>query len=76
MTAQERLDIITQALGEGKVVTFTTHLKQIVIDQKVVKRFEKAGIPLFRVIGKSLYIARGGNWDCLDYTPHQIWTHK
>lgn len=72
MTATEKLEMIQKALTEGKTVIFANYLRAWKITPKTVANFAKAGVDLFKVKGKSLYMARGKNYDCMDYCAIRI----
>lgn len=67
MDAQKRYDAIMQALKDGCTIVIATYLKGFSVTQKTVNKFDAAGIPLFKVNGNSLYMARGKHYDCIDY---------
>lgn len=67
MTATDKYVAIMDALMAGKTVYLSTHLKAITITQKGVDQWAAVGRPLLKVIGKSLYVARGKSYDCADY---------
>lgn len=64
VSAQKKLEVIEETLQEGKTVYISTHYKSIEVTPKTFKRW---GNTLFKVSGNSLYIARGKNFDCIDY---------
>lgn len=66
-TAQQKLDKINEALAEGATIYFSTMTRHYKITQKTVARFAKAGMPLLKVSGDSLYMASGRSYLCMDY---------
>lgn len=67
MTAQERLTKIEGLLKSGTTIYISTCLKSICVTPKTMEKWKKLGIPLFKASEKSLYVARGKNYDCIDY---------
>lgn len=67
MTAQEKLAMIQQGLTWGATVYVTTYTRAIRITPKTARKWEAARLPLFKVQGDSLYLARGKHFDCIDY---------
>ena len=65
--AQKKLDWITEQVNAGRTVVIGTHYKAWEINKRTFDRFDKAGSQLFKTDTKSLYMARGKNWDCIDY---------
>jgi hypothetical protein len=59
------LDNINNALSNGMTVRIATAMQYTDVTSKTVAKFNKAGYDLFKVSGKSLYIRRGKNWDCI-----------
>ena len=50
---------IQETLKSGLRVQVSTHLRSTVYDER------HAG--MFKASGRSLYVQRGKNWDCIDY---------
>ena len=67
MTAQEKFEKLTAYLNEGKNIYLQTHLKTTKITKKNLDNWAASGRPLLKVNGKSLYVARGKHYDCIDY---------
>lgn len=67
MNAQEKIDKILSTVGEGKTVYISTALRSYKITQKVVDKFNRAGLELFKVNGDSVMMANGKRYDCIDY---------
>lgn len=66
MNGATKIEKIMETINSGKTVQFRSGMSCINVDKKTVNRFKKAGAELFRSEGKSIFIARGRNWDCLD----------
>lgn len=73
MTPTERLQWIRDHIDNGRTIVIATAFRAIEIAPKTWARWEKSGAPLFKATAKSLYIARGKSWDCIDYC--QITAH-
>lgn len=67
MTATDKYVAIMDALMAGRTVYLQTSLKAIKISQRNVDQWANVGRPLLKVVGKSLYVARGKSYDCADY---------
>ena len=68
MTPQQRHDKINELVNSGCTVMICTHLKAVQVDREAVRRFDEAGMPLFKVANGSLYMASGKKYVCIDYT--------
>ncbi len=66
-SATETFDKIKADLAAGKTVTVSTSMRVTVITPKTAKKWDKNGHILFKIIGSSLYMARGNNFDCIDF---------
>ena len=61
------VDRIHQVLADGKILYIQTPLKTIVVKQKDVDKFHKAGRPLFKATENSAYISVGKRYDCINF---------
>jgi len=66
-TPAELLAWITDALNSGKSVSVSTAFRTTRITPKTAQQFANAGRPIFRASEKSLYMAVGRRYDCIDY---------
>lgn len=66
-TPAELLSWITESLDSGKTVYVSTALRTTKVTPKTAQQFTKAGRPIFRASSKSLYMAVGSRYDCIDY---------
>lgn len=73
LTAEQKLEKILEHLKLGRTIVISTYSKAGQVDQKSVDRFSKAGLPLFKVEGNSLFMARGKSYDCIDYCQFKIY---
>ena len=67
MTAAERLQSWIDAISSGKTLYVATYAKCWKIDSKTVAKFSKAGMPVLKAKGESLYMASGKSYVCIDY---------
>ena len=67
MTPTEKLAIIEGKINEGKTIYINTYTSSTVISPKTYAKWVKSGHPLFKATEKSLYVARGKSFDCIDY---------
>jgi flagellar biosynthesis/type III secretory pathway chaperone len=67
MTPQEKIDRILEAVESGKTVYISTATKNTKIDKKAIERFKKANAILFKADEKSMYMASGKKFVCIDY---------
>lgn len=67
MKPKEKINKIVDLINEGKTVYFSTALKSIEVNKKVIDKFNKAGYDLFKSDGKSMYIRQGKSFVCIDY---------
>lgn len=67
MTATEKLAMIETGLATGKTVDLITATRIVRITPKLAKSWEAAGLPVVKVQGESLYVARGRSYECADY---------
>lgn len=67
MTAPERLQSWLDAIANGSTLYVATYTKCWKIDSKVVAKFAKAGSPILKAKGDSLYMASGKSYVCIDY---------
>lgn len=66
----EKLAWIEERLATGATIIIGSYTKPIQITPANYKRWKSKGQTMFRVgQDNSLYIARGKNWDCIDYSP-------
>lgn len=65
--AAETLARITDALASGKTIYVSTALRHIKVTPKTAAQFAAANHPLFKASNKSLYMAVGRRYDCIDY---------
>ena len=63
----ETLAWITDALASGQTIYVSTALRHTKITPKTAARFAAANHPLFKASDKSLYMAVGRRYDCIDY---------
>jgi hypothetical protein len=64
--AQAALEFITTALGKGLTVSISTPLRVTTVNNKTVKQWEKAGLPLFKIDGEgNLRIGSGKNYNII-----------
>lgn len=66
-TPAELLTWITDALESGKTVYVSTALRVTKVTPKTAQQFLKTGRPVFRASDKSLYMAVGRRYDCIDF---------
>ena len=66
-TSAELLSWITESLESGKTVYVSTALRTTKVTPKTAQQFMKVGRPIFRASDKSLYMAVGRRYDCIDY---------
>ena len=66
--AEAKLDGITKAIESGKTVYLSTCTKVTKITPKAWKSWADKGLTMIKVSGKSLYIAAGNRFDCIDYS--------
>lgn len=66
-TPAELLSWITESLDSGKTVYISTALRTTKVTPKTAQQFMKVGRPIFRASDKSLYMAVGRRYDCIDY---------
>ena len=66
-TAAETLGWITNALASGKTICVATSTRVTMVTPKIAAQFAAAGRPIFRASDKSLYMAVGRRYDCIDY---------
>ena len=67
MDANTKMEKIMDIIRQGGAITISTHLKHIEVNSKTVAKFAKINAQIFKTVNDSLYIARGKNWDCIDY---------
>ncbi len=67
MTSKQKLELIESAIRENRTVYICSHTKQTKITPKTYQKWIDSGFELFKDDGKSLYMARGKNFDCIDY---------
>jgi hypothetical protein len=67
MTAKDKYNILISAIDQGKTVYVGTHLRCWKVTPATFKRWEKAGLNLWSIKGKSLYMRFGKRNDCIDY---------
>lgn len=68
MTATEKLEMVTTAIGAGKTVYFVTHTNATKITPKTWARFEAAGRPVVKVSASgSLRLAEGKGYVSADF---------
>ena len=66
--ADKKLEFITETLAmKGGEVYITSATKSWKITKRAWNRFEKAGMPLLKVVDGSLYMASGRKYTCADY---------
>lgn len=65
--ARKKLAWINERIEEGRTVFVSTYGKHTKITAKNVAAFKAAGAEMFQATKTGLYIARGRNWDCIDY---------
>ena len=66
MESKEKLSKIIEALESGKTLFFSTCLKHIKVTPKTYKKWQKSGYELFKADSKSVYIAEGKKFSCID----------
>ncbi len=66
-TPAELLSWITESLDSGKTVYVSTALRTTKVTPKTAQQFTEVGRPIFRASNKSLYMAVGRRYDCIDY---------
>lgn len=66
-TAAETLAWMLDALATGKTVRVATAWRVTDITPKIAKKFADAGHPIFRASDKSIYMAVGRRYDCIDF---------
>ena len=66
-TAAETLAWMLDALATGKTVRVATAWRVTDITPKIAKKFADAGCPIFRASDKSIYMAVGRRYDCIDF---------
>ncbi len=67
MTSKDKLSLINEAIKAGRTVYICNHMKQVKVTPKTYKKWADSGYYLFKDDGQSLYMARGKNYDCIDY---------
>lgn len=67
MTPAEKVERLFTLLKEGKTLYISTTLRATRVTQKHVDKWEAAGRPLFKADGKSMYMASGKKYVCIDY---------
>jgi hypothetical protein len=67
MNAQEKIEKLIAVVKSGKVLHVCTPLRVTLISQSSMDRFDKAGMPLLKAIGDSMYMANGSKYVCIDY---------
>ncbi len=67
MTPQQKIDKIIATIKEGKTLYFSTCTRSTKVTPKTLKRWEDAGNVLFKADSKSMYMAAGNRFDCIDY---------
>ena len=63
----ETLAKMLDALATGKTVRVATAWRVTDITPKIAKKFADAGFPVFRASDKSVYMAVGRRYDCIDF---------
>ena len=58
---------ILDSIKDGKTAYIATRLKTVKVDKKTLNKWDNSGYPLFKEANRSLFIARGRNYDCIDY---------
>ena len=74
MTAQEKADRLYAVLAAGKTVDIATQTRTTRVTQKHVRSWAQSGRPLFKADSKSLYMACGKRYDCIDYCQITMWS--
>ena len=65
---QAKLDFINAQTADGATIFLRTYTNCTEVTARTLVNFEACG-GLFKVDSKgSLYIRRGKNWDCIDYS--------
>lgn len=67
MKGEQIVQRIHEVLASGKILYIQTPLKTIVVKQKDVDKFAKAGRQLFKASANSAYISAGKRYDCIDF---------
>jgi len=67
MTPSEKLSGIMDALESGRTVFISTHTHTTKVNLKALNKWRKAGYELFKASSKSLYMASGRKFVCIDY---------
>lgn len=66
MTPEKKLEWINERIAEGMTVYMATYTQVRSVKASTVRAFARADAELFKISGKSLYVARGRSWDCID----------
>ena len=64
---EDTLKRIISHTNNGGTVFICTHLRAVKINKNVVSKWEKSGYDLFKIKNGSLFMARGKNFDCIDF---------
>jgi len=69
MEAAKKMEWITAALAAGRSVYVHSCTRVFKITPAIAKRFDKAGRPVFKITGTSLYMSNGNRYDCINFNP-------
>jgi len=71
-TPAETLAWMLDALATGKTVRVATAWRVTDVTPKIAKKFADAGCPIFRASDKSIYMAAGRRYDCIDFCKIEV----
>lgn len=72
MNAKEKVEKLLDLIERGATVIFSTYTRGYKIDKKTVSRFSAAGIPVLKATEKSIFMASGKKYLCMDFCAIRI----
>jgi len=69
MAPQDKVNKLIELLQSGKTIHIHTCTRVTEITPKTYKRWAKNGHVLFKADDKSVYMANGNKFVCIDYNP-------
>jgi hypothetical protein len=67
MTGKEKAKAMLKALENGATIVIATYTKAWQIDKNTADKFARVGRPIFKGDTKSLYMAQGKGYVCIDF---------
>lgn len=67
MTGQDKINKIIETIESGNTVYITTMTRSTKITPATLRRWNKNGHTLFKGDSKSMYMASGNKFVCIDY---------